>query len=119
MGTHIYYCSVTTLDDGVIELATQSVPRTFSKDVLQRLRDGIASSRSSRGLSPEARIAITDLCSMARTNSWTPEQLLIAVKDACYTTPEITSLTTTSERDAVLAKIVTGCINEFYRPRDD
>ena len=56
---------------------------------------------------------------MARTNSWTPEQLLIAVKDACYTSPEISSLTTTSERDAVLAKIVTGCINEFYRPRDD
>ena len=119
MGTHIYLRSDTTLDDGVLELTTHLAHPTFSKDVLKRLRDGIASSRSSRGLSPEARIAITDLCSMARTNDWTPEQLLIAVKDACYTTPEISSLTTTSERDAVLAKIVTGCINEFYKTRDD
>ena len=56
---------------------------------------------------------------MARANSWTPEQLLIAVKDACYSTPEISSITTTSERAAVLAKFVTGCINEFYTARAD
>ena len=118
MGTHIFM-PVPTLEEGVIELSTHSTSPTFSKDVLKRLRDGIASSRSSRGLSPEARVAIIDLCSMARSNSWTPEQLLIAVKDACYSSPEISSLTTTSERDAVLAKIVTGCINEFYKPRDD
>ena len=105
--------------DGVIGLPTHVPNPTLPKDVLKRLRDGIATSRSSRGLSAEARVVITDLCSMARTNSWTPEQLLIAVKDACYSSPEISSLTTTSERDAVLAKIVTGCINEFYKPRTD
>jgi len=103
----------------VIQLATQSQHPTLSKDVIRRLRDGIASSKSSRGLSPEARAVIADLCLIARSNNWTPEQLLVAVKDACYTSPEISSLTTTSERETVLARIVSACITEFYNPRTD
>lgn len=39
----------------------------------------------------------------------------MAVKDACYTSPEISHLTTTSERDAFLAKIVSSCIKEYYK----
>jgi hypothetical protein len=44
------------------------------------------------------------------------EQLLIAVKEACYTSEEIGRLTTTSEREALVSTIVTACIQEFYRP---
>lgn len=46
----------------------------------------------------------------------------MAVKDACYTSPEIAHLTSTSERDAFLAKIVSSCIREYYKadgPNDD
>jgi hypothetical protein len=39
----------------------------------------------------------------------------MAVKDACYSSPEISHLTTTSERDAFLAKIVSACIKEYYK----
>ena len=113
----IYWVRAHPLVDGAIQLATQSQHPTLSKDVIRRLRDGIASSKSSRGLSPEARVVISDLCSIARSNGWTPEQLLVAVKDACYSSPEISSLTTTSERETVLARIVSACINEFYNPR--
>jgi hypothetical protein len=115
----IYYLVQPSPVDGVITLATQSSHPALSKDLVKRLRDGIASSRTSRGLSPEARVVISDLCRVARSNSWTPEQLLVAVKDACYSSPEISSLTTTSERETVLARIVSGCINEFYNPRAD
>jgi hypothetical protein len=100
-----------------IQLPAKSTHPVLEHDVVQRLRDGIATSRSARGLSGEARLVISELCTIARANSWTPEQLLIAVKDACYSSPEISSLTTTSEREAVLARIVSACITEFYKPR--
>ena len=103
----------------MIRLTTQSSHPALSKDVVQRLRDGIATSRSSRGLSPEARRVISDLCLFAHHSAWTPEQLLVAVKDACYSSPEIMSLTTTSERETVLARIISACINEFYSLRTD
>ncbi len=68
-----------------------------------------------RGLTPEASAAITALCEKARDDGWTAEQLVMAVKDACYGSPEIAHLTTTSERDAFLAKVVSSCIREFYK----
>lgn len=80
------------------------------------LREGLATCRSKRGLTPEAETAIASICKTARDDGWTAEHMLVAVKDACYTSPEIAHLTTTSERDAFLAKIVTACIKQFYRP---
>ena len=109
--------SCTSPGDGVTRLATQPQQPTLSKEIIGRLRDGIATSKSSRGLSPEARAVISDVCRIARSNEWTPEQLLVAVKDACYSSPEISSLTTTSERETILARIVSACINEFYSTR--
>ena len=82
------------------------------------MREGLATCRSKRGLTPEANTAIVSLCKDARQNGWTAEQLLMAVKDACYSSPEISHLTTTSERDAFLAKVVSSCIREFYKGDD-
>ena len=84
-------------------------------EAMDQLRDGLATCRSKRGLTPEAQRAIVTLCDGARRDSWTPEQLIVAVKDACYQSNEIAHLTTTSERDAFLARIVTACIQEFFR----
>jgi hypothetical protein len=106
--------------DGVIPLATEpSQQPALNRDVVRKLRDGIATCRSPRGLSVEARAVISDVCRIARNSSWTPEQLLIAVKEACYSSPEISRLTTASDREAMLATIVTACINEFYTPHAD
>ncbi len=85
------------------------------EETMAELRDGLATCRGSRRLTPQAQASITTLCRYARGARWTPEQLLVAVKDACYTSPEITHMTTTSERDAFLSKIVTACIKEFFR----
>jgi hypothetical protein len=89
---------------------------TLPADVVCRLRDGIATCRTTRLLSLEARSVIVDLCRIARQNEWAAEQLIIAVREACYASPEITQLTTTSEREAMLSTVVTGCIAEFYSP---
>jgi hypothetical protein len=47
------------------------------------------------------------------------EQLLIAVKEACYQSDEIGRLTTASERDALVSTVVTACIQEYYTPLSD
>jgi hypothetical protein len=44
------------------------------------------------------------------------EQLIVALKDACYQSEEIGRLTTTSERDSLVSTVVTACIQEYYAP---
>ena len=103
----------------MIQLTTTPVHPKLSDEILKSLQDGLATCTSRRALSPEARRAIARLCAVARENSWNPEQLVVVVKEACYSSPRISHLTTSSEREAMLATIVTGCIQEFYTPTAD
>ncbi len=104
-------------NDRVFATLPQTPGRTpLPPEAMEKLRDGLSGCRTNRSVTPEARVAIEALVAEARRSGWTPEQLLIAVKDACYTTPEIAELTTTSEREAVLSRIVTVCIKEYFRP---
>lgn len=90
----------------------------LSPESITTLREGLATCRSKRGLTLEANAAIVTLCASARHDGWTAEQLLMAVKDTCYASPEISHLTSTSERDAFLAKVVSACIKEYFRGDD-
>ena len=103
----------------MIQLTTTPVHPKLSDEILKSLQDGLATCTSRRALSPEARRAVARLCAVARENSWNPEQLVVVVKEACYSSPRIAHLTTSSEREAMLATIVTGCIQEFYTPTAD
>jgi hypothetical protein len=103
----------------MFQLSTAPMQQKLSDEILRALRDGLATCSLRRGLSPEAQKAIAAICGVARDKDWTPEQLVILVKEVCYTSPEISHLTTASEREALLATIVTGCINEYYSPRAD
>ncbi len=102
-------------DYRVITQPAAALRPSLSKESIEQFRNGLATCRSKHGLTPEAREAIVILCDGARRDLWTPEQMVVAVKDACYTSNEITHLTTTSERVAFLGKIVTACIQEFFR----
>ncbi len=87
---------------------------------LDRIRSGLPSWRLRSALPADAREVVAELCSAAREEGWSPEQLVVAVKNACYSSDEIAQLNTTSERDALLSKVVTACIKEFFshgRPR--
>ena len=103
----------------MIQLTSTPVHPKLSDEILKSLQDGLATCASGRALSPEARRAISRLCAVAHESAWTPEQLVIVVKEACYSSPEIWHRTTTSEREALLATIVTECIQEFYTPIAD
>jgi len=100
----------------MIQLVSESNHRKLPDDSVRALRDGLATCKTSRGLSREARKSISDLCRTARNSDWTMEQLIVAVKDACYSSAEIARLTTTSEREALVSTVVTACIQEFYGP---
>ncbi len=97
------------------QVPTRSEHPALSPQAMTTLREGLATCRSKRGLTPEAQSAIVSICDTAHKDGWTAEYLLMAVKDACYSSPEISHLTTTSERDAFLSKIITACIKQFYK----
>jgi hypothetical protein len=66
-------------------------------------------------LPAEATASVKELCAAAKAEGVTVEQLVVAVKAACYSSEQVSELDTTSERDALLAKVVTACIKEYYR----
>lgn len=90
----------------------QSLP---TEEALQRLRTSLPTWRARQALPPEAASIVQNLCAGARASGWTPEQLIVAVKTACYSSEEVSQLDTTSERDALLARVVTTCIKEYFR----
>ena len=96
-----------TLPDGAQVMPAES---------LIKLRAGLPTWRVRSTLPPEANDIVVELCGAAHRAGWSPEQLVVAVKDACYGSDEMSQMTTTSERDALLAKVVTACIKEYFRP---
>ena len=100
----------------MIQLLSNSDHRKLPDDSVRKLRDGLSTCKTSRGLSREARASISELCESARKSDWAMEHLIIAVKEACYQSAEIARLTSTSEREALVSTVVTACIQEFYAP---
>lgn len=66
-------------------------------------------------LPAEAAASVEELCSAAKADGLAAEQLLVVVKAACYSSDQVSEMDTTSEREALLAKVVTACIKEYYR----
>ena len=85
------------------------------EEALAKLRESLAAWRLRKDSGPEQDELVRVLCQGARRAGWTPEQLVVAVKDACSSSADISQRTTTSERETFLARIVTACIKEYYR----
>jgi hypothetical protein len=92
---------------------------TIPAEALERLRTSLPSWRARSALPSEATAIVRELCAGARAAGWTPEQLIVAVKTTCYGSDEVSQLDTTSERDALLARVVTTCIKEYFREGSD
>ena len=101
--------------EGYRTLSDTRQPIGTPADALERLRTSLPSWRARSSLPPEANAIVRDLCEAAKAEGWTPEQLVVAVKTACYGSDEVSHLDTTSERDALLARVVTTCIKEYFR----
>jgi hypothetical protein len=99
----------------VNELQDDPGPVEPPEEALNRLQEGFARWRTHRTLTPEANEAVAAVCRAAKRAGWSPEQLVVAVKNACHDSTEIREMTTTSERDAFLGRLVTACIKEYFR----
>jgi len=58
--------------------------------------------------------AVRRICLDARRNAWPPEQLLVAFKRALHSLPCVQRLTAGPDRDALVGRLVTLCIQEYY-----
>jgi hypothetical protein len=65
--------------------------------------------------SPGLSDAIRRICLDAKRNAWPPESLLVAFKAALHSVPALQGLTSGPDRDAVVARLVSLCIDEYYR----
>lgn len=60
------------------------------------------------------RRALRLMCDEAHRNGLRAEQLLVVVKDAWRSLPEVSQLPTGGTRERLLSRVVTMCIEEFY-----
>src|SRR5919204_4325075 len=73
-------------------------------------------SRSTGDLRPngELRRAVRALCAAAHQEHLRAEQLLVLVKQALNSLPEVAALPYDTERADTLARVISLCIEEFY-----
>jgi hypothetical protein len=74
------------------------------------LRAYLKDSSDPNGLQASLLLMATE----ARARTILPEQLLITLKDVWSTLPEVRSMTDTREQVAMLQRVVTMCIKEYY-----
>ena len=65
--------------------------------------------------SPTLRVALQRICSDAKQGSAPPERFLVAFKSVLQGAPALRRLPAGPERDEYVARIVSICIEEYYR----
>ncbi|HEY2376108.1 MAG TPA: hypothetical protein VGH98_09055 [Gemmatimonadaceae bacterium] len=61
------------------------------------------------------KAALSQLCDEAKAKYWPPEVLLIAFKTALETVPAVRRLTRGPDRDEFVARLVSLCIEQYFR----
>ena len=94
-----------------------SPPAAFSQAAVAALRCGL---QAQLGPSPngELRRAMRLLCDDARRRGLRAEQVIVLVKEAWASLPEVHALPRGQQRSEALSRIVSLCIDEFYAARD-
>jgi hypothetical protein len=95
------------------------VPRpaqAISTVAIEALRQSLRSDYRADSKLARARVrnAVQLVCADARLKRYTPERLLIDVKDALRGLPEVQQLPRGPERDELISGVVTLCIDEFF-----
>jgi hypothetical protein len=63
----------------------------------------------------DLRAALYTMANEARTNAMPPEKLLVVLKDVWYALPGVRESKERDEQVRLLQRVVTMCINEYYR----
>jgi hypothetical protein len=95
--------------------APRSAP-AISSAAMDALRHSLQGDYRVDGKLARARVrrAVQIVCADARLKRYTPERLLIDVKDALRVLPEVQQMARGPERDEFISSVVTLCIDEFF-----
>jgi hypothetical protein len=88
------------------------------QELLRSVLDGAATGKN---VTPEQRAVVRQICSAPEEMNLAPEDFLIAFKLALSNAANEAGLAPGPERNELLEKMVSACIEEFYRestPRD-
>lgn len=67
------------------------------------------------GDATELRTALRVISTEARARQLRAEQLIVALKQAWHSVPDVQHAATQQERDRLLDRLITVCIEEYYR----
>ena len=91
-------------------------PEALSAEAREELRATLRQHVRSPMPDGELRLALRAACQDAHARHATPERVIIALKDVWHSLPEVQQLQhrDARARDAMVAHVVTLCIQEFY-----
>ena len=90
--------------------------QAISSSAIEALRLALRTRANADGVFARApvRTAVQLVCAEARRQHYTPERLLVDLKDVLRATPEVQQVPRGPERDDLVARVVTLCIDEFF-----
>jgi hypothetical protein len=100
------------------ELGAALPPRVLSGAGVVALRSALQAQLRGEWPDGALRRAIRVMCDEAHRNGLRAEQLLVILKDAWSSLPEVARLPTGGTRERLLDRIVTMCVEEFYGSHD-
>lgn len=83
-------------------------------ETVSAVRHALRTYLSDHGDPSALQASLLAMANEARARTILPEQLLIVLKDVWNTLPEVRSMTDTREQIAMLQRVVTMCIKEYY-----
>ncbi len=93
-----------------------SVPVQLPSDAaLTLLRNALRTHLAGRPTGGELHRALNTLCGEAHERGLRAEELVVRLKQVFYQLPEVQELPHGSDRNDLLNRVVTVCIEEYYR----
>ena len=95
-----------------------SAPVQIPSDAtLTALRNALRTHLAGRPTGGELHRALNALCAEAHGRGLRAEELLVRLKQVFYQLPEVQELPHGSDRNDLLNRVVSVCIEEYYRER--
>lgn len=94
--------------------SSQTPPSRLDEATVAAVRDALRGYLSDGSNAAPLQDALVRMSAEARDKRMHAEQLLVQLKDAWSTLPEVRAMTDAAEQVRVLQRVVTMCIKEYY-----
>ena len=94
--------------------SSRTPPSRLDDESIASVRLALRAYLSDASEASALQTALVAISAEARAKSMMPEQLLVALKEAWNTLPEVRAMTDSAAQVRLLQRIVTMCIKEYY-----